>query len=182
MKKLLCLAAVLLLAGCTRSKEVETPLQTAPPVPVSTSVSTPEATSETRQDTGATPQPAQPNTEPLDLTQLSSTMVYAEVFHMVTAPQDYVGRTITAKGTFAVYDANPDPAINGGVEHYFAVVVADATACCQQGLEFVLGNGAVYPDDYPEPGSEICVQGTFALYDWGGTQYGHLVDAKLIEP
>lgn len=174
MRGWICLAAALLLTGCGRENPApETPLQTPAAAPLYTQEPTPE-------EPRPTPLAATPEPTPLDLTSLSSTMVYAEVYHMVTAPQDYAGRTITAKGTFAVYDANPDPAINGGVEHYFAVVVADATACCQQGLEFVLGNDADYPADYPEPGSEICVRGTFALYDWNGTAYGHLVDAELI--
>lgn len=175
MKRLLCCGALLLLAGCGQTQRLE-PATPAPASPAPSMTPAPQPTAE------PTALPAPTETTPVDLTSLSSTMVYAEVFHMVSAPQDYVGRTVTAQGTFAVYDANPDPEINGGVEHYFAVVVADATACCQQGLEFVLGGGAQYPQDYPEPGSEICVRGTFALYEWNGTQYGHLVEAEWSDP
>ena len=64
---------------------------------------------------------------------------------------------------------------------YFACVIADATACCSQGLEFVLAGEHTYPNDYPELGSEITVTGTFELYEEDGYQYCRLVDAEMIE-
>ena len=35
----------------------------------------------------------------VDLTELSASMVYAEVYDMVYNPDDYVGKTVRAKGT-----------------------------------------------------------------------------------
>ena len=60
---------------------------------------------------------------------------------------------------------------------YFACIIADATACCSQGLEFFLAGEYTYPDDYPELGTEITVSGTFETYDEDGYMYCHLVDA-----
>ena len=40
----------------------------------------------------------------------------------------------------------------------------DAAACCAQGLEFEPESTLSYPDDYPEPGAEITVTGTFDSY------------------
>ena len=117
----------------------------------------------------------------VDLTKLSSTMVYSEVYAMMTSPQDYIGKTVKMNGQFAIYqatDANGQPVPD---QIYFACVIADATACCQQGLEFVLAGNAKYPDDYPELGTEITVVGEFQTYMEGTQQYCHLVNAELVK-
>ena len=92
----------------------------------------------------------------VDLTQLSSTMVYSEVYAMVYEPEQYLGKTVKMTGLFAVQEANG--------QRYFSCVVQDATACCAQGLEFELTERRVYPDEYPVPGSDITVLGTFDTY------------------
>lgn len=135
-----------------------------------------ESVSEPEQ---AQPAEAFPDDEPsqsasnldVDLTTLSSTMVYSEVYNMMYEPNRYVGKRIKMNGQFAVYE---DP--NTGAV-YTACIIMDATACCSQGLEFVLAGEKTYPDDYPELGSEITVTGTFQLYDENGATYCHLVDA-----
>ena len=117
----------------------------------------------------------------VDLTKLSSTMIYSEVYAMMTSPQDYIGKTVKMNGQFALYqatDANGQPVPD---QIYFACVIADATACCQQGLEFVLAGDYKYPDDYPEPGTEITVVGEFQTYMEGTQQYCHLVNAELVK-
>ena len=116
----------------------------------------------------------------VDLTKLSSTMVYSEVYNMMYSPDDYVGKTIKMEGQFAIYQATDENSnlISGQI--YFACVIADATACCSQGLEFVLAGEHSYPDDYPELGNEITVTGTFELYEEDGFQYCRLVDAEMI--
>ena len=110
----------------------------------------------------------------VDLTKLSSTMVYSEVYNMMYTPDDYIGKTVKMKGQFAYYE---DPETKA---QYFACIIADATACCSQGLEFVLSGEHNYPDDYPELGSEITVTGTFELYEENGAQYCRLADARLV--
>jgi len=119
-------------------------------------------------------EPAQTSGElDVDLTTLSSTMVYSEVYNMMYEPDRYVGKRIKMNGQFAVYE---DP--NTGAV-YTACIIMDATACCSQGLEFVLAGEKTYPNDYPELGSEITVTGTFQLYDENGATYCHLVDAEM---
>ena len=120
-------------------------------------------------------EPAQVSGEPdVDLTTLSSTMVYSEVYNMMYEPDRYVGKRIKMNGQFAVYE---DP--NTGAV-YTACIIMDATACCSQGLECVLTGKHTYPDDYPEVGSEITVSGTFELYGEGDNRYCRLVDAEMI--
>ncbi len=115
----------------------------------------------------------------VDLTKLSSTIVYSEVFNMLYYPDEYIGKTVRMKGQFALYqavDENNQPIPD---QIYFACIIADATACCSQGLEFVLAGEHVYPDDYPRRGEEITVSGTFETYLEDGYLYVHLVDAVM---
>ena len=57
------------------------------------------------QETPGESEPSQPyaGKVDVDLTVLSSTMVYAEVFNMMMSPDDYIGRTIRMTGIFTVY-------------------------------------------------------------------------------
>ena len=111
----------------------------------------------------------------VDLTTLNSTMVYSEVYNMMCEPDRYLGKRIKMNGQFAVYE-NPN---TGAV--YTACIIMDATACCSQGLEFVLAGEPSYPADYPEPGTEITVVGTFQTYEENGYMDYHLVDAEMTE-
>ena len=105
----------------------------------------------------ASPQPAPAETPAasvdVDLTELSSTMVYAEVFAMMTSPDEYVGKTIRVTGTFAAGQDPQTARVSCGV------IVQDATACCSQGIDIVMPEGAVYPQDYPPAGAEVTVVG-----------------------
>ena len=111
----------------------------------------------------------------VDLTKLSSTMVYSEVYNMMYTPNDYIGKTVKMKGQFSYYE---DPETKA---QYFACIIADATACCSQGLEFILSGEHTYPNDYPEVDSEITVTGTFETYKENGSQYCRLKNATLID-
>lgn len=110
----------------------------------------------------------------VDLTELSSTMVYSEVFNMMNDPDFYMGKIIKMKGIFSVYHDDYT-----GID-YFYCIIKDATACCAQGMEFTL-EGCSYPDDYPEEGMEIVVMGEYTTYLEGKTLYCTLKDATLLE-
>ncbi len=105
----------------------------------------------------------------VDLTLLSSTMIYSEVSNMVANPNEYIGKTVKMNGNFSTDENN----------FYYFCVIADATACCSQGLEFILKGNPSFPDAYPEIGSEITVTGRFESYNEGTEVYYHLVDAVL---
>lgn len=108
----------------------------------------------------------------VDLTALSGTMCYAQVNDMVNLePEKYIGKTVRMKGSFAVSTNTETP--------FFACLIADATACCQQGIEFVWAGEHKYPDDYPERGAEITVTGVFASYQDAGMTYYTLRDAQV---
>ncbi len=110
----------------------------------------------------------------VDLTTLSSTMVYAEVYNMLSCPDDYIGKTIKMSGAFSDYFDESTG------NRYFNCIVADATACCSQGIEFELSNAYKYPYDYPVNGAEVCVTGTFDTYKEGDYFYCTLRNASLL--
>ena len=109
----------------------------------------------------------------LDLTRLSSTMVYSEVYNMMNSPEQYVGKMIRMNGKLAVYKY-PE-------RNYYTCIIADATACCQQGVEFLWAGNHKYPDDYPNEGDGIIVTGIFEIYYEGENKYVQLRDASLIK-
>ncbi len=108
----------------------------------------------------------------VDLTKLSKTMVYAEVYHMVSKPEDYVGKIVKVKGVLAVAQDEDTGT------YYTAVLIADAAACCQQGLEFEW-TGHKYPKDFPKVGSKISLTGKFTTYEENGMTYIRIVTDKL---
>ena len=116
----------------------------------------------------------------IDLTALSGIMVYSEVNSMISFPDNYIGKTVKMQGQFTIYQATDESGAFIPDKMFFACMIADATACCAQGLEFVLTGKHTYPDDYPELGSEITVSGTFELYEEGDIRYCRLVDAEMI--
>ena len=115
----------------------------------------------------------------VDLTVLSSTMVYSEVYNMLyNDPAHYLGKTVKARGTFSIYQLVTDGVLQPDPVSY-ACIISDAAACCAEGMEFVLEGGLTYPDDYPELGTEITVIGEFQSYEENGMTWYHLVNARL---
>ena len=115
----------------------------------------------------------------VDLTALSSTMVYAEVFAMMSSPEDYVGKTVKMQGIFSKGQLYTAGSLNDGGT-VFACIVQDATACCAQGIPFELAGDHTYPQDYPELGDTITVVGTFEIHEQEGMEFCRLRDAELV--
>ena len=109
----------------------------------------------------------------VDLTSLSSTMVYAEVFNMIMNPENYDNKIVKMKGQFALFEDME----NG--KPFYACVIPDATACCLQGFEFVPLPEYNYPKDYPKVDSKITIVGKFE-YDENNFGYCRLIDARFI--
>ena len=109
----------------------------------------------------------------LDLTTLSSTMVYSEVFNMMMEPMAYEGQTIKMDGNCAIYTDEE----TGNT--YYACVVQDATQCCSQGLEFLLDANQYAMEDYPAEGDPIVIKGTFSTYEEDGGTYITIKDSVM---
>ncbi len=107
----------------------------------------------------------------VDLTKLSSTMVYSEVYNMVNTPENYIGKRVRMNGSFAYAEGNG--------KYYYACLISDATACCAQGIEFILKDERKFPEEYPEKGAGITVVGIFDTYNEGDYQYCQLIDAVM---
>lgn len=114
----------------------------------------------------------------VDLNNLNANVVYSQVFLMMTEPDKFIGKRVRMSGQFNVYAAqegNPS-----GVTEYYAIIIADAQACCQQGIEFVWP-GHTYPEGFPEVKSNASVTGIFEVYEENGKKYCRLV-ADTVEP
>ncbi len=100
----------------------------------------------------------------VDLTKMSSTMVYSYVADMLANPSNYKGQIVRMGG-----DSNTT---HGGTH---SCIVYDALGCCTEGIEYELDEDSEYPND----GSRITVVGKFATYTKGEGKYFVLVDSEL---
>ncbi|WP_167541221.1 hypothetical protein [Pseudobutyrivibrio ruminis] len=100
----------------------------------------------------------------VDLTTMSSTMVYSYVADMLANPSNYKGQLVRMDG-----DSNTT---HGGTH---SCIVYDALGCCTEGIEYLLPEDEEYPDD----GEAITVVGTFATYTKGEGKYFVLIDAVI---
>ena len=116
----------------------------------------------------------------VDLTVLSSTMVYSEVYNMLYFyPENYYGKTVKMTGQFNVYQWVDESGVVADMPVAYACIISDAAACCAEGMEFVLEGDYTYPEDYPELGTEITVIGEFQSYEENEMTWYHLVNARL---
>ena len=172
MKKLLLLLICLALLSCkAKDKTDNTGLQAA-----AEAKNTVAEVRETTETSGLQPVVSTgSNTSKinLDLTKMSATMIYSTIFDMLIMPEDYIEKTIKLSGWFETYT---DPQSG---EMYYAVVVPDATACCQQGLEFVWPGDHKYPEDFPEIKQDITVTGIYKLIENDGITYNYLAVVNL---
>lgn len=155
----ICLVCVSIFSGCS-SKQAN--------LSMDNEVNGKSETTTTKQKTTKTNK-----SDYLDLTEMSGTVIYSQISNIVYAPENYIGTKMKIKGIFNVYDDEKTG------KRYFSVIIPDATACCQQGIEFEWKGEHSYPEDYPEDGTEIIVEGEFQTYQEGQFTYSHLIDAEL---
>ena len=110
----------------------------------------------------------------IDLSSMSSSLVYSEVLNMMTTPTDYIGKTVKMTGTLVSMVDEVDN------NTYLACIIQDATACCAQGIEFQplekdLEDSNLYDNQ------EITVVGTFDEYQIEDNTYYTLKDARIIK-
>ncbi|MCR5834620.1 MAG: hypothetical protein K6G55_08245 [Selenomonadaceae bacterium] len=103
----------------------------------------------------------------IDLTKMSSTMIYSTVFNIVTTPKNFVGKTMRMHGEYTIYPITDTETIH-------ACLVRDAAGCCSQGIEFRLING-----NYPSGTCDITVVGTLAIMNVDGKDVCYMINASL---
>ena len=191
MKRLFCLllAVCMMVSLCACGKDSEkdagndTPSSDVEVSAPTESIPTPkEQETPDEQQTPEEPEQTQTSADgvDVDLTVLSSTMVYSEVYNMLYFyPEDYYGKNVKMTGQFNVYQWVDESGVVADMPVAYACIISDATACCAEGMEFVLKDDLAYPDDYPELGAEIIVIGEFQSYEENGMTWHHLVNARL---
>ena len=109
-----------------------------------------------------------------DLTKMSGTVVFALVNRMVTEPAKFQGKHIKMGGVFSsYYDDQID-------RRFYGCVIADALACCSQGLAFELAKPREFPKEYPAEGDVITITGDFDFEsDEGGGGFPIIRNAEM---
>ena len=87
-----------------------------------------------------------------DLTTMGANMVYAQVFNMMIEPDSFKDKIFKMKGNFAEFT-------NSEGQKIYAVIIADALECCQQGIEFKYDFGG----NLPEKNAVINVTGRYVV-------------------
>lgn len=124
---------------------------------------TPELKATLAPDAGTTP------AIDIDLTKMNATLVYSEVYQMLTEPELFYGKIIRMRGTAGI--------VPGDGRNYYTCVIQDATACCANGLEYVLLDGY----SYPEEGETVTIVGEYETYEEDGLTYVQLKDARIFK-
>ncbi len=174
MKKaiVLLIAFIFILTACAQSS-TEPPFDEAEPQ--SSQVQHTPTTEELQSLSGA-PQEANEDGVHVDLTQMNSTMVYSQVFDMITNPQNYEGKTIRMEGYYYT-EQNPTTDVV-----YHLIVISDALGCCPQGIEFITSGDAQYPEveaEYPNSTETVQVTGVYETYEEDGLLYFRLVSDEV---
>ena len=111
----------------------------------------------------------------IDLTNASKTIIYATVFNMVVEPDDFIGKTVRVSGNFRVFEDDYSD------DRYYAIIIPDATACCETGIEFIWEGEHNYPEDYPAVEQKITITGKYNVMEFeDGVSYFYL-DVSDIE-
>lgn len=110
----------------------------------------------------------------IDISRMSGTMVYGQVYQMVMYPSKYLGKHIKMKGIFSsYYDEEQE-------RRFFGCVIQDALACCSQGLAFELAKPRKFPKEYPAEGAIITITGDFDFEsDEGGGGFPIIRNAEM---
>lgn len=108
----------------------------------------------------------------VDLSMLNYNIASAQIFNMLIETDSYLGKTVRIKGQFfSTYDEE------NKMRHY-SVLIWDATACCQTGLQFIPRGNPVYPDDFPEEMADMEVTGILRMKLLNGMDYLY-IDCEL---
>ncbi len=169
------------LAGCGTKEEETAALETEPVEKIA--IETPQPTDieailgSSEESTMETSEEEIPPEGPdyIDLTEMSGTMVYSQVYNMVYYPERFTGTKVKMEGTYSEY---LDMATG---KRYFGCIIQDATACCAQGIEFNPTDEFTYPEDFPADGDIVTVEGEFDTYIEDGAMYCTLKNAAILD-
>ncbi len=111
----------------------------------------------------------------IDLTKMSATMIYSQIFNMIIEPEVFEGNIIKVAGKFTEISDSETSQIS------YAVLIPDATACCQQGLELRWEGRSELSGECPELDSEIVVTGKYTvMYDENDIMHTYIDVMELL--
>lgn len=100
-----------------------------------------------------------------DLTVMSSTMVFSQIYDLVMNPLSYEKSTVKMDGEYLYYD------IEGVSERIHIIIIYDATGCCPQGLEIRFPEDVTPPDDV----CNLVLKGEILTETDGEAVYAHIL-------
>lgn len=96
-----------------------------------------------------------------DLSRMSATVAYAQLYNIFLEQEKYVGQTMRLRGQYV-----PMRDDTGAAKYHF-IMVYDNAACCQLGLEFLWNDPKAYPNEY----SLIELTGVFDICNDNGEKF-----------
>lgn len=120
---------------------------------------------------GASPVPLH-NPPHLDLSDMSYTMAYAQVYSMVMAPKRHQGETLKIKGSYYGFQTEDGQDVH-------LILIMDEAGCCEVGMEFQITGNLAWPQDYPPNNSIILLTGLLDIIHHGDNPYPFLVANEI---
>lgn len=141
--------------------------ETSPPAQAPEAAQAPD-----RSDAGgASPVPLH-NPPHMDLSDMSYTMAYAQVYSMVMAPKRHQGETLKIKGSYYGFQTQEGQDVH-------LILIIDEAGCCEVGMEFQITGNLAWPQDYPPNNSIILLTGLMDIIHHGDNPYPLLVANEI---
>lgn len=129
-----------------------------------------QAEQQTEQQSGSLGFVSEPDTSvDYDLTAMSATMIYAQVYNMISDPESYVDKTLKLEGYVEFYY------IQSFDETIYFIVINDATGCCPQGIEIQFPAEIVPPEDFVD----VLIKGKVCTEEYEGNNYVYIDIAEM---
>lgn len=110
----------------------------------------------------------------IDLTDVSSTIAYTQLFVIQRKPDEYIGKTVKLNGEFQVIE-NTENNIK-----FFAIIVSDDAACCKVGYEIVFSEKYKQSTDFPQIGENVTLVGKVNGFEKDGLTYINLIEVEIV--
>lgn len=106
----------------------------------------------------------------IDFTTMNYNLVSAKLFNVLIESEKYLGKSMRFKGQ---YFYTEEESVG---QKMHSVLIYDATACCQTGLQFELPEGK----EYPEEKKEIEISGKFSYKEINSMDYYYVACDDLL--
>lgn len=164
MKKIIYIMVLVLICSCSKKEEIVQEKVIYKPL-IEESEETKQKIEETVSSTDGVDE---------DLSLLSGTMIYSRVYDIMMNPEEFIGKTMKIHGVLS------KEYIEEENKYFYAILITDAMACCQQGIEFQPVDADLV-DENLEVGILIEIQGVFEKYKSNDLTYYYLkIDHFLV--